>query len=90
MTTRPRTESFATGFGPGPAADQQGLRAHLGAYSVSVLGLAALLPASGRLLPERLVVLPARTVRALAARIGAQVSAVPAESDAPRRPSGQR
>ena len=53
-------------------ADRLDLPGNLGAYSLSILGLAALLPASGRLLPERVTTLAPRTVRALATRLGAR------------------
>lgn len=58
-TTDPARELNVSGAAAGtervtPArpsnANCTGLRAHLGAYGVSILGLAALVPASGRLL----------------------------------------
>jgi hypothetical protein len=56
---------------PAPFA-QQGLPGNLGAYSLSLLGLAALVPASGRLLPQRVTALTSRPVRALVSRAGAR------------------
>jgi hypothetical protein len=55
-----------------PGSGRSGVTATLDAYTVSLLGLVALLPASGRMLSEGYTRLAADVVRAVASRMGAR------------------